>query len=126
MTALKQKHLALRHLGFSRKVVVIDEVHAYDAYMSQYLYRALQWMGAYKVPVIILSATLPASTRIELIKHYMRGRGIKWRDVKQPEGWDTTTAYPLVTYTDGSTVKQFSGFNSENYARVAIVRIDDN
>ena len=45
MTALKQKHLALRHLG-SAKVIVIDEVHAFDAYMSQYLYRALRRMGA--------------------------------------------------------------------------------
>ena len=75
MTALKQKHLVLRHLGFSRKVIVIDEVHAYDAYMSQYLYRALRWMGAYNVPVIILSATLPAEVRTALVRHYMRGRG---------------------------------------------------
>ena len=63
MVALKQKHLALRHLGFSKKVIVIDEVHAYDAYMSQYLLEAIRWMGAYGVPVIILSATLPAQQR---------------------------------------------------------------
>lgn len=125
MTALKQRHLALRHLGFSKKVIVIDEVHAYDAYMSQYLCRALRWMGAYNVPVIILSATLPAKTRVELIENYLRGSGKKWRDVTKPKGWETSQNYPLITYTDGTAVKQFSDINIASRLTVDVIRLNE-
>lgn len=110
MVSLKQKHLALRHLGFTKKVVVIDEVHAYDAYMSQYLDQAIRWMGAYGVPVIILSATLPAKRRIELVKHYLFGVGYKKRDWILPEGGLKESVYPLITFSDGNTVKQVYDF----------------
>jgi CRISPR-associated endonuclease/helicase Cas3 len=38
---LKSRHLALRHLAVAGKVVVIDEAHAYDTYMSVYVDRVL-------------------------------------------------------------------------------------
>lgn len=101
MAALQQKHVMLRHLGLAGKVVIIDECHAYDAYMSRYLERALYWLGIYQVPVILLSATLPADRRVKLIEAYL---GKNLPDTEG--GWQTNQAYPLLTYTSGNEVKQ--------------------
>lgn len=101
MAALKQKHVMLRHLGLSGKVVIIDECHAYDAYMSCYLERALEWLGIYKVPVILLSATLPTKRRVKLIEAYLGG---KFSDAEN--GWRENNVYPLLTYTFGNEVRQ--------------------
>ncbi|TAM71058.1 MAG: CRISPR-associated helicase Cas3' [Microbacteriaceae bacterium] len=68
--ALKTKHVALRHLAFANKVVIIDEVHASDEYMAVYLRRILRWFGAYRVPVILLSATLTPEARHALAAAY--------------------------------------------------------
>lgn len=74
--ALQSKHVVLRHLALAGKVVIIDEVHAYDTYMNAYLHRALHWLGAYRVPVIMLSATLPAASRKALMAAYDAGRAV--------------------------------------------------
>lgn len=122
LAALRQKHLMLRHLGFANKVVVIDEVHAYDAYMSVYLRRALWWLGAYGVPVVLLSATLPIAKRNALLSAYLVGRGYKCRKALQTEGFETNEAYPLLTYHDGETIKQFSDFEKERGVDYEIIR----
>lgn len=99
MAALKQKHVMLRQLGLAGKVVVVDECHAYDAYMSRYLDRALEWLGRWHVPVILLSATLPAGKRAELAQAYLGGTA--------PAGdWQTCRAYPLLTWASQGEVRQ--------------------
>lgn len=120
LTALKQKHLALRHLGFSKKVVVIDEVHAYDVYMGQYLKEALRWMGAYGVPVILLSATLPAASRRDLMQAYLLGTGMKNVAIAKADSLLMSQAYPLLTYSDGVEIKQVADFKVEGQKQVAI------
>lgn len=124
MAALKQKHLMLRHLGLAGKVVIIDECHAYDAYMNQYLDMAIRWLGAYRVPVIVLSATLPSSRRSELVKAYLKSFGDKTKSI--PDGpWCSSRAYPLLTWTDGLDVRQKAIPCSSDRRRVAIERISD-
>ncbi|MFF3275935.1 CRISPR-associated helicase Cas3' [Streptomyces chrestomyceticus] len=91
---LKSRHLALRHLAVAGKVVIIDEVHAYDAYMGRYLDRVLEWLAAYRVPVVLLSATLPADRRRALAAAYA-GQPAD-ADGPGPEAVPDD-AYPLIT-----------------------------
>ncbi|MFD4415651.1 CRISPR-associated helicase Cas3' [Streptomyces sp. NPDC058476] len=91
---LKSRHLALRHLAVAGKVVVIDEAHAYDTYMSVYLDRVLAWLGAYRVPVVVLSATLPAARRRELVEAYAGPAAVP---AGAAESVDEDGSYPLLT-----------------------------
>ena len=120
MGGLKQRHLAMRHLALSNKVIIIDEVHAYDAYMGSYLTKVLQWLGAYKVPVILLSATLPQSRRENLISAYLGNKSFE-RD--EPQTSDDS--YPLITYTDDKKIKQKSAEASGRRLTVNITKADD-
>ncbi len=102
MAGLKQRHLMLRHLGLAGKVVILDECHAYDAYMNHYLDRVLNWLGAYGTPVIILSATLPAARRAEMIDAYRNADS----GAEKGEPWRASRGYPLLTWTQGERVYQ--------------------
>ena len=121
MAGLKQKHLALRHLALANKVVIIDEVHAYDEYMGSYLVKALRWLGAYNVPVILLSATLPEKRRKDLIDAYLRKK-----DKTGSEQWSSNSSYPLITCADDKQgVKQICAEASGRKLTVKIEKIAD-
>ncbi|KAB1662980.1 CRISPR-associated helicase Cas3' [Pseudoclavibacter sp. CFCC 13611] len=70
MMGLSSKHVVLRHLSFAGKVVILDEVHAIDAYTNEFLETTLAWLAAEGVPVILLSATLPPARREALLSAY--------------------------------------------------------
>ena len=63
LAALNVRHVALRCAGLAGKVVILDEVHAYDVYMTTIIERLLAWLRAMGASVIVLSATLPLSRR---------------------------------------------------------------
>jgi CRISPR-associated endonuclease/helicase Cas3 len=70
MSVLQTKHFFVRLLGLSHKVIIFDEVHAYDAYMSELFERLLIWLRQINASVIVLSATLPEKTRQRLVRAY--------------------------------------------------------
>lgn len=117
MAALTMKHLALRQLSFANKVVIIDECHAYDMYMQEYLKRSLEWLGAFGTPVVLLSATLPEKIRKELVSAYIQGKQTQLQysrnlqkasrnnsDIEIEE----SEAYPRITYTSGLDISSIA------------------
>jgi CRISPR-associated endonuclease/helicase Cas3 len=94
--ATRTKHVMLRFAGLAGKVVVVDEVHAADMYMQQFLGEALFWLGQARVPVLLLSATLPPSQRHALLGSYLSGAlgqaGHTAVDIPEPEGYPSVTA----------------------------------
>jgi CRISPR-associated endonuclease/helicase Cas3 len=88
MGVLQTKHWFVRVFGLAGKVVIFDEVHAYDAYMSTLLERLLNWLRANGCSVILLSATLPSSRRHALLKAW---------GAASPEDEE---AYPRLTWVD--------------------------
>ena len=84
MAVLQVKYGVLRLLGLSGKVLVLDEIHAYDAYMSSIIKRLLEWCKVLRIPVVMMSATLPEKKRSEFLALYT-------------DEVMTTTGYPLIT-----------------------------
>jgi CRISPR-associated endonuclease/helicase Cas3 len=65
---LPVRHNFVRMWGLANRVVVFDEIHAYDAYTGALLVHLLRWLLALGSSVILLSATLPPSFRKALAK----------------------------------------------------------
>lgn len=64
---LNVKHHFVRLWGLGNRVVVLDEVHAYDTYTSGLILALLRWLKALGSSVVLMSATLPRARRDELL-----------------------------------------------------------
>jgi CRISPR-associated endonuclease/helicase Cas3 len=84
--------------------------------MSSYLLTALAWLGAYRVPVVVLSATLPAGRRQEILNAYTGSSNEAVRSL----------AYPLITSSCNGIVSCDEVELDESRAReVSLRRISD-
>ncbi|MDP9805894.1 CRISPR-associated endonuclease/helicase Cas3 [Trueperella bonasi] len=122
MMALKVRFSMLRHVAFAGKVVIIDEVHAYDAYMSQYLYRVLQWLSRYGVSVILMSATLPPAQRKKLASAYGSMHIAEPDEVAQCLD---VPSYPLISVVDREGMRAIAVPPRPDDAEISIQHIND-
>ena len=79
------KHFFVRRFALAGKVVILDEVHSYDIYTGTLITSLIRELVSLRCCVIVLSATLTAARRRELLE----AGGIV--ESQQP------SAYPLVT-----------------------------
>jgi len=92
LSVLQTRHFFIRLLGLSHKTIIFDEVHAYDAYMSQLFQLLLRWLRSIGASVILLSATLPKQTRQEFLRAYTDDPNITLPEVE----------YPAITWASGN------------------------
>ena len=65
---LNVKHHFVRLWGLANRVVVLDEVHAYDTYTTGLIEALLRWLKALGCSVVLMSATLPARRRAAFLE----------------------------------------------------------
>lgn len=118
LAVLPARHAPLRQFALSRKVLILDEVHAYDAYMQQEIAALLRLHAEGGGSAVLLSATLPLKIRTYLLAAFARGTG-------QAAPAPSATAYPLVTLaTPGARVETPQAMRENLARRVAVRRLD--
>ncbi len=96
---LPVRHQSLRLLGLAKKILIVDEVHAYDSYMTQLLENLVEAQAAQGGCVILLSATVPARLRRQLMSAFARGAGVEGVTVQHDD------RYPLATHLVEGTIR---------------------
>jgi len=118
LAVLQSKHVFVRLFGLGGKTVILDEVHAYDTYMTALMERLLQWLAALDTSVILLSATLPAARRKQLVAAYAEGLGIEAKAIP-------TVPYPRLTWlARGEAGAKHTPASPDQAKRVRVERVD--
>ena len=91
LSVLPVRHKFVRGFGLAKSVLIVDEVHAYDAYMYGLLGEVLRAQRGAGGSAILLSATLPAKQRDQLLQTW---------DACGP----SVAPYPALWHTSGGAV----------------------
>ncbi|WP_034388944.1 CRISPR-associated helicase/endonuclease Cas3 [Deinococcus sp. YIM 77859] len=106
---LNVPHQFVRLWGLGNRVVVLDEVHAYDTYTSELIYALLRWLRALGSSAVVMSATLPATSRARLLD--------TWRAAPGPEA-----AYPRLTLAREGEAAQTRTIAASSMSRTVALR----
>ncbi|MBT9549144.1 MAG: CRISPR-associated helicase Cas3' [Candidatus Sericytochromatia bacterium] len=91
LAILRNKYQALRLFGLYGKVLIVDEVHAYDTYMTETLCALLTSLASQGGSAILLSATMPNKLKQKLAKAFSDGTDYKYT-------LEEVKSFPLITH----------------------------
>jgi len=86
MGVLGIKHQFVRSFGTRKSILILDEIHSFDAYMYGLIEKVLKGQHEAFSSVILLSATLPIHLKMQLLDCY--------------QGEAISDAYPLISHTN--------------------------
>jgi CRISPR-associated endonuclease/helicase Cas3 len=97
LSVLPVRHKFVRAFGINKSVLIVDEVHAYDAYMYGLLGEVLKNQHACGGSVILLSATLSTALRDKLLEAWGSHAANNASGAPYPALWHATggTVTPL-------------------------------
>lgn len=110
ISVLPVRHRFIRGFGTGRSVLIVDEVHAYDAYMYGLIQQVLKEQRAAGGSAILLSATLPMQQRKTLFDAW----GL---EMDKDSKWD---AYPLITWGGLNAQHNYSQIKNERGVKRAV------
>lgn len=129
LAALPSRFNTVRLFGLADKVLVIDEAHAYDAYMSVEIQELLRFQAALGGSAVVLSATLSHKQRAALAQAWADGTSGGRRRAWLAAGAVTLASgeYPLATMvSEGPRVEEFSlGAAPWSHRSVAVRLVHD-
>lgn len=121
MAIMPFKHNNLRMLGLRNKVLIADEIHAYDAYMSRILECLIEKQARDGNCTLLLSATLSQQQREKFIAAWSRGARQLVHAPLLGLG-----DYPWLTHLAGNTVlSQYVSTRQEVERNVSIAWLHD-
>lgn len=90
LSVLPVRHKFVRGFGLNKSVLIVDEVHAYDAYMYGLLGEVLKNQRACGGSAVLLSATLPKNLRDKLLATWEREADFEEESAPYPALWHTS------------------------------------
>jgi CRISPR-associated endonuclease/helicase Cas3 len=101
LAALPARFNTMRLFGLAEKVLLLDEAHAYDAYVQAEMEGLLTFQAALGGSAIILSATLPMRIRRQYVRAWQSSMGVK--TPQEP----SNASYPLATVVRSADVHEY-------------------